>query len=110
MTEQRTTTDTYRLPGSHEAILTDTLETTPSEAELARAAIDQAIGAHMIDTADVDTHRIESFGATMLAAAEQQTARQFDPTNTEHMVACGAHVVRMRTTALTHHAQQKNDR
>lgn len=104
MLEQQSTTDTYHFPGSQEAIISRTPEVLLSEADLARAAVEQAVSAHEVDSNDIDTRRVESFGASTVAAAEARTIapveNYFNPTDFKQLAAVGYHVVNMRKIAM----------
>lgn len=103
MAEQRSTTDTYQFPTSKEVVVGYSPEVPLSEADLARAAIDQAVSVHEVDTEDIDRRRVESFGASTVAAVETThpgTPEQyFNPADTAQLIACGQYIVRMRALA-----------
>lgn len=104
MLEQQSMSDTYRFPGSQETTIPRTPEMPLTEADLARAAVEQAVNAHEVDSNDIDTRRVESFGASTLAAAETHTAtpieNYFNPTDFKQLAAVGYHVVNMRKIAM----------
>lgn len=100
MTEQHA--NTYQFPASEETVVAYSSETSQSEIERARRqAFESAVGIHDIDPTDVDRRRIENFGASMVAATKQRDmpGEYFNPMNIQHLAACGARVVHIRSIA-----------
>ncbi len=88
--------DTYQVPASPEVVAYD-------QEQLREAALEAALSTpETIDTTNIDRRRVEGIGASMLSAAEVNTATPevaYDPLDPAQILACGQGATALRAYA-----------